>query len=257
MDSAFYNLRTQVLTLFFLQAEVGNYPAASISIEDANAVPIDSSVACHGIVAFDDDDIYISGFFRYNDDAAANVIFTALDLTDGGQLSGHFEGMAEHFDHPDDILTPLEMTFSNIPVKLFEEEISEASGTLGDTELTFQNLAGVYDTASQELRLDFSQADTGSYPVLSIAMNDAAAIEIGSPVGCNIIIAMDSIGLYCGGYYANNPAAVAWATFSRLELSSDGSLSGNVEGLVEHIYHPGEDLYPFQLEFANIPVIVY
>jgi hypothetical protein len=55
---------------------------------------------------------------------------------------------------------------------------------------------------------------------------------------------------------AQNDSAVSDVIFSRLELRQDGRVSGDVSGMAEKQDHPEEGLFPLQIQFRNIPVIM-
>ena len=131
------------------------------------------------------------------------------------------------------------------------------SVTLNGEDLTFQTIVAVYLSSTHELGIEFDQTDRGRYPDALIVIENAHAVEVNEPTACHLLVTMAVNDYYgCGGG-ADDDDAVATLTFTRLQLTNGGLVSGHLEGLAEHVNHPGENLRSINMEFANIPVQMY
>ena len=140
-----------------------------------------------------------------------------------------------------------------------EDTTPSAGATLGEDEISFGSVGAVYIGAAQSLGLAFAQTQSGGYPLAAIAVTSINTVQVGVPVECGALTlnVIDSTDVYACGATADSALAVADITFSRLELTSGGLVSGSLSGMAEHLNHPAEPLVPLELEFANIPVVVY
>ena len=107
------------MMLAFSQNGEDTHPIALIILEAADQVQVGNAVSCEVLLSMDAGDNYFCGNNPENDSAAATIIFSGLELTGGGLLSGRIEGLVEHRNHPQEDLLPLNIVFSNIPVKLY------------------------------------------------------------------------------------------------------------------------------------------
>jgi hypothetical protein len=138
-----------------------------------------------------------------------------------------------------------------------EDTTSSAAGTLGQIDLTFQSCSAHVQVTSQGMTMVFSQSGQIPYPEATIAIGEVDQIQVGDTASCAVLLSMDAADNYNCGNYADHEDAIATITFSRLELTSGGLLSGQIEGLAEHFNHPQDDLLSLDIVFSNIPVILY
>lgn len=139
-----------------------------------------------------------------------------------------------------------------------DDTTPSVSATLGQDEISFALWGAEYwdITEVHFLIIAFFQtADMGECPIAFISVDSINTVQTGNPVDCLIDLAMvDTTDIYACGSAADNDSAVATITFSRLELTTGGLISGAISGMAEHLNHQGEALRSIEIEFANIPV---
>ena len=139
-----------------------------------------------------------------------------------------------------------------------DDTTPSVSATLGEDEISFAasvaNYLGFGEV--QFLLIAFYQtSDPSECPIAFITVDSINTVQTGNPVDCGLALAMvDTTDVYYCGSAADNDSAVATITFSRLELTVGGRVSGAMSGMAEHMNHQGEPLRSIEIEFANIPI---
>jgi len=104
------------LIIAFTQLNYGDFPISTIAIEETGALEEGEPVVCHALITTGAEDIYGCGDYADDAEAVATITFSELSLTQGGQVSGHIEGMVEHSGYPEEDLISFEFDFANITV---------------------------------------------------------------------------------------------------------------------------------------------
>jgi len=138
-----------------------------------------------------------------------------------------------------------------------DNTVPSVSVTVGPHQPAFPALAAAYDPDLKWLLIGFDQGQIGQYPIAFISVTDADSVVVGTPKECSSLnIYIDSTMQFICGSMAQNDSAVSEVIFSRLELRQYGRVSGDVTGMAEKQDHPEEGLFPLQIQFRNIPVIM-
>jgi len=137
-----------------------------------------------------------------------------------------------------------------------DNSLPSVSVTVGTHQPTFPATGATYAPSVKWLLIGFDQGQLGQYPIALISIFNADSIAVGNPAECTVSIAIDTTMQFICGSSAQNDSSVAEVTFTRLELSNGGRLTGDITGRAERQDHPEEGLSTLQIHFSNIPVIM-
>lgn len=135
-----------------------------------------------------------------------------------------------------------------------EEHLPTVTVTLDGDDISFGAYSATYTNSVDILILIFAQGPSGGYPTATAIVSGADAVETGVEVACDVSVYLDSTTAYVCGNTAQNDSAVANVSFSTIELTEGGLLSGDVTGMAERTDHPEEALRPLLIQFRNIPL---
>jgi hypothetical protein len=135
-----------------------------------------------------------------------------------------------------------------------EELLPTVSVTLGSNEISFGAVGAAYSSSLGLLIMAFAQGPQGGYPTCAVTVSSVDTVQVGMQVECDVGIYMDSSTAYTCGFLAEGDSAVATVSFSSLDLSQGGLISGDVNGMMEHMDHMDEGLTPVVIQFRNIPL---
>lgn len=135
-----------------------------------------------------------------------------------------------------------------------EELLPTVSVTLGSNEISFGAVGAAYSSSLGLLIMAFAQGPQGGYPTCAVTVSSVDTVQVGMQVECDVSIYMDTTSIYECGSFAESDSAVSTVSFSSLDLSQGGLISGDVNGMMEHRDHSEEGLTPVMIQFRNIPL---
>jgi hypothetical protein len=135
-----------------------------------------------------------------------------------------------------------------------EELLPSVSVTLGSDEVTFGAVGAAYSSSLGYLIMAFAQGPQGGYPTCALTVGSMDTVQVGMQVECDVSVYMDTSTIYECGSLAEGDSAISTVSFSSINLTRGGLISGDVNGMMEHRHHMEEGLTPVMIQFRNIPL---
>lgn len=124
--------------------------------------------------------------------------------------------------------------------------------TVGQHHLSFSKGVADWDTANNRLVLKFSLSSGATYPNAEVIVEGVTTLAINVPKLVTVKIAIDM-----NTHYESKPSdtgAQATVTFTRLDITNLGGVSGEITGLTRSDENPSETPVNLQASFKNMPV---
>ena len=124
---------------------------------------------------------------------------------------------------------------------------------VGIHHVSFSHAVADWNTTENNLELKFDLLSGATYPDAVVLIDTVTTLAVNTPRECPItIIISQDLQFYCD---PSDPDATAEITFTRLDLSPLGAVSGTITGWAKNSDDPGEPAVAISASFENIPVV--
>ena len=131
---------------------------------------------------------------------------------------------------------------------------------VGDYNLAFKSVYAGYLSADNTLgifMIQDPQTSQSPYPFATVSVEGASALQVGTPADCGVaVVIAEDISFASGTEWPGEPDPISSVTFSRLELTAGGRVSGSVTGTAMRPEDPQPSPVGLSCSFKDVPVIV-
>lgn len=124
---------------------------------------------------------------------------------------------------------------------------------IGIHHVSFSHSVADWNTAQNQLDLKFDLLSGAQYPDAVVNIDEVTTLSVNTPrdIELTIMISQD-LQFYCD---PTDPDAMAQVTFTRLDLSPLGAVSGTISGFAKDANDPSQPAVAISASFENVPVV--